>query len=100
MCNITRSSWQKPLNSGKLKLSKTVNRRVAYHDPCFLGKRNNIFDEPRQILQVDKRLRTRGNEKDKAKQLSAAVEALEESGLKRRPLKRDHALKGLKKRWN
>ena len=24
---------------------------MAYHDPCFLGKRNDIFDPPRQILQ-------------------------------------------------
>jgi len=36
---------------GKLKLPKTVNRRVAYHDPCFLGKRNEIYDAPRQILE-------------------------------------------------
>ena len=40
------------LNSGKLKFSKAVKKRVAYHDPCFLGKRNNIFDEPRQILKA------------------------------------------------
>ena len=27
-----------------------VERVITYHDPCDLGKRNNIFDEPRYIL--------------------------------------------------
>jgi succinate dehydrogenase/fumarate reductase iron-sulfur protein len=39
------------LSSNRLKLSKPIKRRVAYHDPCFLSKRNRIYDEPRQILQ-------------------------------------------------
>jgi len=25
-------------------------RKVVYHDPCFLGKQNKVFDEPRKIL--------------------------------------------------
>jgi len=25
---------------------------VTYHDPCFLGKQNHIFDEPRAILKA------------------------------------------------
>jgi succinate dehydrogenase/fumarate reductase iron-sulfur protein len=40
------------LEQGKLKPSKPVNKRVAYHDPCFLGKRNNEFDAPRRILRA------------------------------------------------
>jgi succinate dehydrogenase/fumarate reductase iron-sulfur protein len=39
------------ISNGKLKLTKAVNKKVAYHDPCFLGKRNDIFDAPRQVLQ-------------------------------------------------
>ena len=39
------------IENGKLKLSKTINKKVAYHDPCFLGKRNKIYEEPRKILQ-------------------------------------------------
>jgi Fe-S oxidoreductase len=44
------------LDSGELKLPRTVQKRVAYHDPCFLGKRNKIFDPPRHILQSVKGL--------------------------------------------
>jgi Fe-S oxidoreductase len=40
------------IEQGKIKLSKPVKKRVAYHDPCFLGKRNDVFDEPRRILQA------------------------------------------------
>jgi Fe-S oxidoreductase len=29
-----------------------VKKTVAYHDPCFLGKRNDVFDAPRKILQT------------------------------------------------
>jgi succinate dehydrogenase/fumarate reductase iron-sulfur protein len=39
------------IRQGKIKPAKTVKRRVAYHDPCFLGKRNEIYDAPRQVLQ-------------------------------------------------
>ena len=39
------------LDGGKLALSKEVRRKVTYHDPCFLGKHNQIYDEPRYILQ-------------------------------------------------
>ncbi|MGC8998250.1 MAG: succinate dehydrogenase iron-sulfur subunit [Candidatus Bathyarchaeia archaeon] len=39
------------LENGKLKPTKPYNKRVAYHDPCFLGKRNQIYEEPRRILQ-------------------------------------------------
>ncbi len=39
------------LEKGELKLSKTGMGKIAYHDPCFLGKRNQIFDVPRHVLQ-------------------------------------------------
>jgi Fe-S oxidoreductase len=44
------------LDKGELKLPKTVQKKVAYHDPCFLGKRNQVFDPPRHILQSVKGL--------------------------------------------
>lgn len=29
-----------------------VTKKVTYHDPCFLGKQNHVFDEPRAIIQA------------------------------------------------
>jgi len=39
------------IEKGSLKLSKPLKKRIAYHDPCFLGKRNDVFDPPRKILR-------------------------------------------------
>ena len=39
------------IKQGRLKLTKEVNKKVAYHDPCYLGRHNDIYDEPREILK-------------------------------------------------
>jgi Fe-S oxidoreductase len=38
------------IDKGKLKLSKTVNKTVTYHDPCYLGRHSEVFEEPRKII--------------------------------------------------
>jgi len=46
------------IEQGKLEFKSVgvwgegVEKKVTYHDPCFLGKQNHIFDEPRAILQA------------------------------------------------
>jgi len=36
----------------RLDFSKELNKTVTYHDPCFLGKQNKVYDEPRSILKA------------------------------------------------
>jgi Fe-S oxidoreductase len=39
------------ITEGKLKPAKSLDRVVTYHDPCYLGKQNGIFDEPRDVIR-------------------------------------------------
>jgi Fe-S oxidoreductase len=40
------------IREGALSFKAPYNRKVIYHDPCFLGKQNKIFEAPRNILRA------------------------------------------------
>jgi len=39
------------IGAGKMTLPK-LNLKVAYHDPCYLGRHLNIYDPPRKVIKA------------------------------------------------
>jgi len=39
------------IQDGRLKPTKEYGKKVTYHDPCYLGRHNGIYEEPREILK-------------------------------------------------
>jgi len=40
------------ISSGKLKLNSNLEGKITYHDSCFLGRYNNEYDLPRELLKT------------------------------------------------
>jgi Fe-S oxidoreductase len=58
------------LEDGRLKLDATSLKDISitYHDPCYLGRANNIYNEPRTVLN-----KLTGNLKEMERQKSFAL---------------------------
>jgi len=38
------------LRDGRIEFGGSIEKTVTYHDPCYLGRHNDIFEEPRELL--------------------------------------------------
>jgi len=40
------------IKSGKIKVKQAIADKITYHDSCFLGRYNEIYDQPRSIVKA------------------------------------------------
>jgi Fe-S oxidoreductase/nitrate reductase gamma subunit len=43
------------VSEGKLKPISAAKAKVTFHDPCYLGRQNGIYDAPRELVQISSR---------------------------------------------
>ena len=55
------------ISQGKIKIDKEVNKKIIYHDSCYLGRWNDIYNEPREVLQSIKGVQLLEFDRNKSK---------------------------------
>jgi Fe-S oxidoreductase/nitrate reductase gamma subunit len=43
------------VREGRLKPLSTSDRKITFHDPCYLGRQNGVYDAPRELVQISAR---------------------------------------------
>ncbi len=57
------------IREGKLKPDKEISSEITYHDPCYLGRHNGLYDAPREILNLIPGIKLKEMERSKNKAL-------------------------------
>jgi Fe-S oxidoreductase len=53
------------IKEGKLKINKGLNEVVTYHDACYLGRYNDIYQPPRQLIKAVPDIKLKEMERNK-----------------------------------
>jgi len=53
------------IKQSRLKLTNELNSKLTYHDPCYLGRYNDVYLEPRRILQAIPKTKLKEMERSK-----------------------------------
>ena len=57
----------KLVDEGKLKPLAGLDKKITFHDPCYLGRQNGVYDAPRQLVQISARENMVEMERSRAK---------------------------------
>jgi Fe-S oxidoreductase len=85
------------IQNGRLVPQNPIDTSIAYHDSCYLGRHNRIFDEPRQIISAIPGLRVVEMEQRRERGFCCGAGGgrifMEEPGVKVNHMRTDHFLK-------
>ena len=84
------------IQQGRIKPLLSVNTTLAYHDSCYLGRHNRLFDQPREIANSIPGLQVVEMEKNRERGFCCGAGGgrmwMEEPGVKVNHIRTDHFL--------